>query len=237
MAADFGMLVARYNTSTPAYSSDNDLRELRIDTGGRVHSRLTDDRDVSVRYFQDGEAVDGTPALDRGILILGKNDNDSNYQVLRVNDDGSLVVSPQSGTDISGHSDGTGGTFSDTDSRGEIALDNSSGGTWVLIHEIPVGAAFTAHISGFSYMSDKNTIFQLCLSDDSGVDGHDRADVVEILDSQMSVSARPSDHVTLARALDKAGGTNIAIVLWAKQLQSGANGIGSGSINASTTSA
>jgi hypothetical protein len=231
MASDFGMLVSRFNTSTPTVSADDTLRELRIDEGGRVYTRLADDRDLTLRYFEDGESVDGTPANDRGIVMLGKNDADSDYQMLRVRDDGSLIVAMESGTDVSGHSDGTGGIFAAADSRGEVGLTT---GTWVKIHEVPV-ASGTVHADGFGYMSDKNTIFQLCLSDDTGTDGHDRADVTEILDAQMTTSARPSDHVEYNRSKDKAGGTNVALVLWAKQLQQGGNGIGSGSINAHTT--
>lgn len=231
MAADFGLLVGRFNTSTPSISTDNSLREIRIDSGGRLHSRLTDDRDVSIRYFNDEESVDATPSNDKGILILGKNDVNSNYQVLRVNDDGSLVVSTQAGTDNSEHSDGTGGIFSPTDIRGEITLTI---GTWVKIHDIPVTSG-RVHIDGWSFLADKNTLFQICMSDDTGLDGHDRADVIEILDSQLTTSGKPSDHENFGRALTRNGGTNIAVVIWAKQLQTGNVGIGSGMINSHIT--
>lgn len=225
---DFGLLVARYNTSTPSVTTDKELRELRIDSGGRVHARLTDDRDVSVRYFHDGESVDGTVALDKGLIILGKNDTDSNYQVLRVNDDGSLVVSFESGTDISAAGDGTGGTYSATDVEGEVAL---TVGNWVLIKSIPV-ASGKLHIDGWSFGSDKNCIFQLCIIDSATVN---RAGVIEILDSQMSTSARPSDHVCFNRAISRPGGTNVNIGVFAKQLQSGTAGVGLGMVNAHTT--
>lgn len=225
---DFGQLVARYNSSTPSVSTDNTLRELRIDSGGRVHTRVTDDRDVSPRYFRDGESVDGTPANDRGFIILGKNDTDSNYQVLRVNDDGSLVVSMDAGSDVSLAADATGGTYSPTDVEGEVAL---TVGNWVLVQEIPVTSG-KAHIDGWSFCSDKNTLFQLCIIDNAT---SNRAGVVEILDSQISTSARPSDHVSFKRSLTHNGGANKKLAVFAKQLQSGAAGVGLSMINAHTT--
>lgn len=231
MAADFGLLVGRFNTSTPSLSSDNSLREVRLDAGGRLYSRLADDRDAAIRYFNDGEAVDGTPANDKGVLVLGKNDTDSNYQVLRVNNDGSLVISSDAGDDISEHSDATGGIFSASDTRGEVALTI---GNWIKIKEIAV-ASGKVSIDGWSFLSDKNTIFQIVMSDDSGVDGHSRADTIEILDSQMSTSARPSEHENFRRTLTRDGGANIAVVVWAKQLQEGVAGIASSMINAHTT--
>src|SRR5690606_37090053 len=175
---DFGLLVARFNTSSPNYTADNDLRNLRIDSGCRIHTRLTDDRDVSLRYFHDGEAVDGTVALDKGLIILGKNDTDNNYQVLRVNDDGSLVVSFEAGTDVSLASDATGGTYGPTDVEGEVALVV---GQWVLVQSIPVTTG-KLHIDGWSFASDKNCIFQLCIVDNATTN---RAGVVEILDSHI----------------------------------------------------
>lgn len=225
---DFGQLVARFNTSTPSLTADNDLRELRIDSGGRLHTRVTDDRDASPRYFYDGEAVNGTPNTDRGLLVLGKNATDSNYQAFKLNDDGSLVVSFEAGTDVSAAGDGTGGTYSPTDVEGEVAL---TVGSWVLIHSIPVTSG-KLHIDGWSFGSDKNCIFQLCLI--NGV-GTTRAVVTEILDSQMSTSARPSDHVGFNRAISRAGGTNVKMAIFAKQLQSGAAGVGLGMLNAHTT--
>ena len=225
---DFGLLVARYNTGTPNYTADNDLRNLRIDSGGRVHTRVTDDRDLSPRYFRDGESVDGTPANDRGMLVLGKNDIDNNYQALRLNDDGSLIVSSQSGTDISLAGDATGGTYSPTDVEGEVAL---TVGNWVLIVAIPVTSG-KAHISGWSFASDKNCIFQLCVID---AVGQARAGVVEILDSSISTSARPSDHTNFNRALTVNGGTNVKLAIFCKQLQNGTAGVGLGMVNASST--
>ena len=225
---DFGLLVARFNTSTPNYTADNDLRNLRIDSGGRVHTRLTDDRDVSLRYFHDGEAVDGTVALDKGLIILGKNDTDNNYQVLRVNDDGSLVVSFEAGTDVSLASDATGGTYGPTDVEGEVALVV---GQRVLVQSIPVTTG-KLHVDGWSFASDKNCIFQLCIVDNATTN---RAGVVEILDSHISTSARPSDHVGFNRAISRAGGANVKIAVFAKQLQQGAAGVALSSINAHTT--
>lgn len=225
---DFGLLVARFNTSTPNYTADNDLRSLRIDSGGRVHTRLTDDRDVSLRYFHDGEAVDGTVALDKGLIILGKNDTDSNYQVLRVNDDGSLVVSFEAGTDVSLAADATGGTYGPTDVEGEVALVV---GQWVLVQSIPVTTG-KLHIDGWSFASDKNCIFQLCIVNNATTN---RAGVVEILDSHISTSARPSDHVGFNRAISRAGGANVKMAVFAKQLQNGAAGVALSSINAHTT--
>lgn len=225
---DFGLLVARFNTSTPNYTADNDLRNLRIDSGGRVHTRLTDDRDVSLRYFHDGEAVDGTVALDKGLIILGKNDTDNNYQVLRVNDDGSLVVSSEAGTDVSLASDATGGTYGPTDVEGEVALVI---GQWVLVQSIPVTTG-KLHVDGWSFASDKNCIFQLCIVDNATTN---RAGVVEILDSHISTSARPSDHVGFNRAISRAGGANVKIAVFAKQLQQGTAGVALSSINAHTT--
>jgi hypothetical protein len=225
---DFGLLVARFNTSAPTVSVDNSIRELRIDSGGRLHTRLTDDRDVSLRYFHDGEAVDGTVALDKGVLILGKNDTNSNYQALRVNDDGSLVVSSEAGTDISSAGDGTGGTYSATDVEGEVAL---TVGNWVLVESIAV-ATGKLHIDGWSFGSDKNCIFQLCIIDNATTN---RAGVIEILDSQMSTSARPSDHVCFNRAISRPGGANVKIGVFAKQLQTGTAGVGLGMVNAHTT--
>lgn len=225
---DFGLLVARFNTSTPNYTADNDLRSLRIDSGGRVHTRLTDDRDVSLRYFHDGEAVDGTVALDKGLIILGKNDTDNNYQVLRVNDDGSLVVSFEAGTDVSLAADATGGTYGPTDVEGEVALVV---GQWVLVQSIPVTTG-KLHIDGWSFASDKNCIFQLCIVNNATTN---RAGVVEILDSHISTSARPSDHVGFNRAISRAGGANVKMAVFAKQLQNGAAGVALSSINAHTT--
>lgn len=231
MAADFGLLVGRFNTGTPALSADNDLRELRLDPNGRLHTRLSDGNDNTPSYFADGDAVGsgvgdhaGT-AEDRGLLVLGKNDTDSNYQILRVNDDGSLVVSFQAGTEVSEAADK--GNAND----GEVALVV---GTWVLIQELAVPTG-QININGWSYTSDKNTIFQMCLVDDTGADGSDRADITEILDSMITTSARPSDHVSYQRALARSGGTNIKVAIFAKQLQSGAAGVGLSMINANTT--
>lgn len=232
----FGLLVARFNTSTPVYTADDDLRELRIDSGGRVHSRATDDRDKSIRYFFDGESVDGgDPTLDRGILMLGKNADDSDYQALRLNDDGSLIVSGAAGVDISqaADSDGSvGGPFAPADTVGEIALTVDA---WVKIQEIAIAAGVTLHLDGWSYSSDKNTIFQIVMSDDTVADGHVRADAVELLDSTITTSASPSDHVSYNRVIDREGGTNIAIIIYAKQLQAGTAGVAWSMINAHTT--
>jgi len=217
---DFGLLVARFNTGTPNYTADNDLRELRIDAGGRVHSRLTDDRDVSIRYFLDGEAVG---VGDRGVFILGKNDTDSNYQALRVNDDGSLSVSFNAGSDVSEAADKANAN------DGEVAL---SVGNWVLVQSKVVTSG-KLHVSGWSFASDKNTIFQLALAVAAGAPL--RADITEILDSQISTSSRPSDHVSYDRALDRSGGANVKLCVFAKQLQNGAAGVGLSMMNFYTT--
>lgn len=223
MANDFGLLVGRYNSSTPVISADNTLREIRIDAGGRLHTRLTDDRDVSLRYFHDGEAVDGTVALDKGLLILGKNDTDSNYQALRVSDDGSLVVSSDSGTDASEAADKANAA------DGEVALTS---GSWVLVQSILVSSG-KIHVDGWSYSSDKNTQFQIALATAAGTPV--RGDITEILDTMITTSSRPSDHVAYNRAISRAGGTNVKLCIFAKQLQSGVNGVASSMINAHTT--
>jgi len=217
---DFGLLVARFNTATPNYTADNDLRELRIDAGGRVHSRLTDDRDVSIRYFLDGESVG---AGDRGVFILGKNDTDNNYQALRVNDDGSLSVSFNAGADVSEAADKANAN------DGEVPLSVAN---WVLIQSKAVTSG-KLHISGWSFASDKNTIFQLALAVAAGAPL--RADITEILDSQISTSSRPSDHVSYDRALDRSGGANVKLCIFAKQLQSGQAGVGLSMMNFYTT--
>lgn len=228
---DFGLLVGRFSSATPNISTDNTLRELRLDAGGRVYSRLADDRDAAIRYFNDGEAVDGTPANDKGVIVLGKNEVDGNYQMLRVADDGSLIVSAHSGTDSSAAADGTGGTYNATDSEGEVALTQ---GSWVLIQSMAI-ASGKVHLDGWSYGSDKNTIFQLCLANDTGVNGVTRSDVTEILDMQMTTSARPSDHVGFNRAVTRNGGANIFVAIFAKQLQAGAAGVGFSMVNAHRT--
>lgn len=235
MAKDNGLLVGRFNTGLPALITDNELRELRLDDTGRLVSRLSDGNDKTLSYFLDGEATgNGIGDVlgnggDRGILVLGKNDEDSNYQVLRVNPDGSLVVSFQSGTDVSSHSDANDVAFAATDSNGEIPL---TVGNWVLVKEIAVAASLTAHITGFSYCSDKNTIIQLCMIDAAT---STRADVIEILDTQMTTSARPSEHVAFPRSKDRAGGTNVKFAIFAKQLQAGGAGVAWGSIDMHTT--
>ena len=224
MATDFGLRVARYSTSTPSVTTDDSHRELRIDGGGRLYTRLADGNDNPLDYFADGDAVgSGSETEDRGIVILGLNDTDSNYQILKVNDDGALIVSSQGGTDVSISSDETG--------DGEEAL---TVGTWVLINTIAV-ATGTLHINGWTYGSDKNTQFLIAMSDDTLTDGHDFTDITEILDMQITSSARPSDNVGFIRALDRAGGTNVALTMWAKQLQPGATGVGFGMMNAYTT--
>ena len=229
MAKDWGVQTGRVNSTLPSYGEDA-IAEIRIDSTGRIMTRLADGNENFLSYFEDGEAVGSGAPDDRGILVLGKNDTDSNYQVLRVNDDGSLIVSLQAGTDVSAHSDKT-GAFGPTDTIGEVALVLT---TWTKIIEIPI-ATGTAHLTGWEFLSDKNTHFQVVLSDDTGTDGHDRADAVEILSSAMATSARPSDVVPFSRAKDRAGGTNIALVVWAKQLQSGPVGIASAAIDAHTT--
>lgn len=229
MAADFGLLVARYNTATPNYTADNDLRELRIDSAGRLRNRATDDRDQSLRYFYDGESVDGVVTNDRGILILGKNDTDSNYQALRLANDGSLVISTDAGVDVSAAADGTGSTFSATDTRGEVAL---TVGNWVLVQAITI-ASGKVHVDGWSFSSDKNTEFQICLASAAGTPT--RVNVTEILDTMLTTSARPSESVNYTRNITRNGGANIKLCIFAKQLQSGAAGVAMSMVNAHTT--
>ena len=234
MASDFGLLIGRFNTSTPSLSADNDLRELRLDSGGRLGSRLVDGNDETISYFIDGAATgsgvgdfNGAGA-DRGILILGKNDTDATYQILRVTPDGALVVTTEVGTDNSAHSDKEDAAFSDTDTNGEVAL---TVGSWVDIKTIAASSGGIIHLSGWSYGSDKNTVFQLCVVDDTLTDGVERADVIEVLDTQITTSARPSDHVNFSRALDKIEAANNFVVVFAKQLQLGSAGVGWTSIN------
>lgn len=230
MAADFGLQVGRYNAAAPTLTEDN-IREVRLDVAGRLENRLIDGNDKTISYFLDGQAT-GTgvgdhtgTAEDRGIIVLGKNDTDNNYQMFRVNSDGSLAVSFQSGTDVSKAADYANAA------DGEVTL---LVGSWKLIQQIDITSG-TVHIDGYSYASDKNTVFQLVLSNDTGANGHIRTDITEILDTQITTSARPSEHVIFNRTLDRAGGTNIAVVLWAKQLQSGPDGVAMSMINAHTT--
>ena len=228
MAQDFGLLVARFNTAAPTYTADNDLRELRIDAGGRVHARATDGNDNTISYFAEDDIVGSGAGGDRGVLILGLNSTNSEYEILKVNDDGSLFVSANGGTDISAAADGTGGVFSATDVRGEVALTLNN---WVLIKAIPV-ATGSAHVGGWSFASDKNTIFQLCLINAAT---STRADVTKIWDTQMTTSADPGGHIEYVRALDQVGGANIKLAIFAKQIQSGLAGVAWAMINANTT--
>lgn len=227
MAADFGLLVARFNTATPTYSADNDLRELRIDAGGRVYSRLADGNNNTVSWFADGDSVGsgvgGDTAGDRGILILGKNDTNNNYQILHVNDDGSLAVSFNAGSDASEASDKANAN------DGQVALTS---GAWVLVQS-KVLASGKFQISGWSFASDKNTLFQLALA--TAVGTPVRTDITEILDSHISTSSRPSDHVGFVRNLTRSGGANVKLCVFAKQLQAGANGVGLSMMNYATT--
>ena len=222
---DFGGLVGRYSTATPTLSVDDSLRELRLDAGGRLYVRTADDRDKAIRYFYDGESIDGGDiTLDRGILILGKNDTDSNYQALRVADDGSLVVGFDAGSDISEAADKANA------SDGEVALGAQN--AWVQVQKIAVIDG-KVHVDGYSYASDKNALFQLVLADGTA---NDRTDVSEILDTQVTTSFRPSDHIVFQRALSRAGGANVYVAIFAKRLQSGStNGVALTSINAHKT--
>lgn len=217
---DFGILVARYSATTPNISVDNTIRELRIDSGGRVHVRPTDDRDASLRYFLDGEVV-GTQ--DRGIVMLGLNPTDNNYQMFRLTDDGSLAVSFNAGTDISEAANKA------NVSDGEVTLAYN---TWTLVQSKAV-ASGKMNIAGWSFGSDKNTVFQLVLA--TALAAPVRTDITEILDTQISTSARPSDHVSFDRAITRAGGTNVKLCIFAKQLQIGTAGVGFSMLNAYTT--
>lgn len=225
MATDFGLYVGRHNTAKPSLS-DDDLREIRLDVAGNLENRLIDGNDKTLSYYIDGQAT-GTgvgdhagTAEDRGIIVLGKDDSSNTYQMLRVNPDGSLTVSFQSGTDIS--------EFSDKAGTGEISLTKD---TWVKVLEIPV-ASGNIHIDGWTYASDANTQFKLGISNDTGVDGHAETDITEIIDMHFTTSARPSDNINFTRSIDRAAGTNIALVVWAKQLQVGSSRIGTAMINA-----
>ena len=86
MTVDNGVRITRYSSATPSVSTDDALREGRIDGGGRLYVRNADDRDLSPRYFRDGEAVDAIPANDRGFIVLGKEDGADVYRVLRLDD-------------------------------------------------------------------------------------------------------------------------------------------------------
>ena len=226
MATNYGLLVARFNTATPSYSIDNDLRELRIDAGGRLYSRLADGNNNTVSWFKDGDAfgsgVGGDTTGDRGVLVLGKDSVDSIYRVLSLNSDGSLNVTFNAGTDISAAADKANAN------DGEVAL---TVGTWVLVDTIPVTTGHV-QISGYSYCSDKNTVFQLAMATGATIT---RTSITEIIDTQMSISGRPSDHVAFNRDVTKAGAANTALTLWAKQIQVGATGVAMCSINAATT--
>jgi hypothetical protein len=228
---DFGLLVARYNVAAPALSTDGVIRELRIDAGGRVDARLADGNDNTLSYFAAGDAVGsgiGTASAvagDRGVLIFGKNSTDSNYQPIRVLSDGSVVISDSSGTDASAAADKANIT------GGEIALAQ---GSYVLVQTIPFTTGHF-HVFGWTYASDKNTQFQLAVAVHSGVGSPVRADIKEILDTQISSSARPSSSVAWTRSLDRAGAVNTSLCVFAKQLQQGANGSASSMINVDTT--
>lgn len=236
MATDFGLFVGRHNTAKPSLV-DDDLREVRLDGCGNLENRAIDGNDSTISYFADCDAVGsgvgdhsgstGTAGDDRGVLILGLNAADSKYEVLSVDDQGCLCVSFEAGTDCSEAADKAAAT------DGEI----TNAATYKLIQEI-AASTDKIHVDGWSYASDKNTIFQLVLSDDTGADGHDRADIVCILDSQISTSARPSEHVVFSRALtqDVSALTTPALVVWAKQLQAGTLGCALSMINAHKSS-
>lgn len=230
MPADFGLLVGRYNTATPSLSTDKELRELRLDAAGRIASRLGDGNDKAISFFADGDAVgsgqddvQNSGAGDRGVLVLGKNDTNSNYQVLKVNDDGSLVVSPNAGTDASEAADKANAA------DGEVALVS---GSWVLVQN-KLFSSGKLHLDGWSYASDKNAVFQIALAVAAGTPT--RTDITEILDSHITSSARPSDHVGFLRAIQRNGGANVKLCIFAKQLQAGANGVGLSMFNVHTT--
>lgn len=228
---DFGLLVGRFNSAAPAISTDNTLRELRIDAGGRMAARGADGNDNTVSYFADGDAVgsgvsnvSGT-AGDRGILMMGKDAVDSIYKAIKVNSDGSLAIDFAAGADQSEAADKA------NSSNGEISLTS---GSWVLIQSKAVSTGHM-HVSGWSYASDKNTEFQLAIAVHSGGGAPIRTDITEILDSQITSSARPSEHVHFARDLDRAGAANTFICVFAKQLQAGASGVALSMMNYDTT--
>lgn len=226
---DFGLLVSRFNTTTPSISTDNTLRELRIDGGGRVAHRNADGNDNTLSYFADGDAVGtgvGTVSGvvgDRGTLILGRDSVDSIYKAISVNSDGSVNVAFNAGTDQSQAADHANAT------EGDIALTS---GTWVLIQSKAVSTGHM-HIAGWSYDSDKNTKFQLALTVSLATPV--RADITEILDTQITSSSRPSDHVGFTQDLTRAGAANTFLCVFAKQLQAGAGGSAGSMMNFDTT--
>jgi len=230
MADDFGLLVGRYNTAIPSLSTDKELRELRLDEKGRLATRLGDGNDKALSYFADGDAVgsgvddiQNSGAGDRGILAMGKNVATSTYQVLNVADDGSLIVSFDAGTDQSEAADKA------NVANGEVALIS---GTWVLLQNKAVISG-NMQIGGWSYGSDKNVIFQLALAVAAAIPT--RTDITEILDSQITSSARPSDHVEFSMPLNRPGATNKKLCVFAKQLQAGPAGVGFSMMNFRTT--
>lgn len=231
MASDFGLLVGRFNSAAPAISTDNTLREIRLDGGGRIVGRAADGNDKTLSYFADGDAVGsgvgdaiGT-AGDRGILILGKDSADSVYKAIRLASDGSLIVTNDGGVDASEAADKANAA------NGEVTLTS---GSWVLIQS----KAFSSgkfHVDGWSYASDKNAIFQLAIAVHAGGGSPVRTDITELLDSQITSSARPSDHVSFGRKLDRSGAANTFLCVFAKQLQAGAAGVGLSMMAVDTT--
>lgn len=231
MPADFGLMVGRYNTATPTLSPDNDLREARLDVGGRIVSRPADGNDKTLSYFAEGDAVGsgvgdaiGT-AGDRGILIMGRDAADAVYKAVRLASDGSLIVTNDGGVDASEAADKANAN------NGEVTLNS---GNWVLIQS----KAFSSgkfHVDGWSYASDKNTIFQLAVAVHAGGGSPVRTDITELLDSQISTSSRPSDHVHFGRKLDRSGAANTFLCVFAKQLQTGTAGVGLSMMAVDTT--
>lgn len=163
---DFASFVSRYNVATPTVTVDNELRELRIDSGGRAYVRLADDRDEAIRYFEDGESIG---AGDRGIVMLGRDDNTDQYRMFRLDESGCLCVTLGSGgEDYHSHSDADDGAFGLTDTNGEVAID--AVGDWKLIHAKPVVDG-RVKISGWNWFADKNMLLQVCMLDDSPITG------------------------------------------------------------------
>lgn len=229
--SDFGLIVARYNSSTPTLSTDNDIRELRLDEGSRCYVTLADDRDYRPRFWPDGAAQDGTPDNDKGIGVMGFDDANDVYKFLRLDPDGALYVNTEAGgTDVSEAADKANAN------DGQVDLTAPSPAlTWVLIQSKAFAAGTEMLIHGWSYGSDKNAMFQLAICDDTGQDNPERSDITEILDTHLTTSARPSEHENFTGVIRRAGGADIYLCVFAQQLQKGQAGIAFSSINMQTT--
>jgi hypothetical protein len=98
MSIHNGLVVGRFNTSAPTLTTEDDLRELRLDANGRVISRLSDGNDKTLSYYKEDDPFDsgkgdtaGT-AGDRGLIVFGRNDTDSKFNALSLNGQKQLRV-------------------------------------------------------------------------------------------------------------------------------------------------